>query len=84
MSPVMSSNPLYDVVASTLDKALSPSLKSTLQPLVKWQPGVSPLSTNTTVTCALAAYLGTIFGIQAMMKESKPKRASQFCDPTRF
>lgn len=69
-----SSNPLYDLVSNAFDKTLSPSLKSTLQPLIKWQPGVSPLSTNTTVLCALAVYLGTIFGIQAMMKESKPKR----------
>lgn len=36
--------------------------------LVRWIPGTSPLSTQKEVVVAVAVYLGTIFGIQALMR----------------
>lgn len=78
---LQSKTPLYDVVSSTLDATVPDSAKEVLQPLVKWMPAVSPLSTNTTVATALAVYLGTIFGIQAIMKDQKPKREPPDIDP---
>ncbi|RXW22944.1 hypothetical protein EST38_g2919 [Candolleomyces aberdarensis] len=37
-------------------------------------PGVSPLSTDTSVTVALVSYLAAIFGIQAYMKDKEPRK----------
>lgn len=70
-----SSNPFYEFVSAAFTKALPYETQNSLQGLVKWQPGVSPLSTNTSVAIALVVYLSTIFGIQALMKDQKPMRA---------
>ena len=42
--------------------------------LYSYVPGVSPLSTDTSVTVALVSYLAAIFGIQAYMKDKEPRK----------
>jgi fatty acid elongase 3 len=44
--------------------------------LTRWEPGVTPLSTQKEVVAALASYLAVIFGIQHIMKDKQPVRAN--------
>src|SRR4051794_39642838 len=40
--------------------------------LTTWQPGITPLSTTPVVISVMAGYLTTIFGIQYVLRDSKP------------
>jgi fatty acid elongase 3 len=42
--------------------------------LTTYVPGETPLSTTTSVLTALALYLVTIFGVQAMMRNQAPQK----------
>jgi fatty acid elongase 3 len=42
--------------------------------LTSWKPGVTPLSTISSVTAAITVYLGTVFGLWALQKNSQPKK----------
>jgi fatty acid elongase 3 len=44
--------------------------------LTRWEPGVTPLSTQKEVATALVSYLAIIFGIQAFMKNKTAVRAN--------
>lgn len=57
--------PFYQALTKTWT---SLNLPNPPEQLVKWQPGQSPLSTQKEVVVAVALYLGTIFGIQALMR----------------
>jgi hypothetical protein len=44
--------------------------------LTRWEPGVTPLSTQKEVVAALVSYLTVIFGIQHIMRDKQPVRAN--------
>ena len=61
-------------IADTLLVFLAPVLPRVPEAYVSWKPGVTPLSTWPAVSAALVAYLSTIFGIQTLLKDHRPKR----------
>ncbi|KDN47753.1 putative FEN1-fatty acid elongase [Tilletiaria anomala UBC 951] len=65
----MASTPFYDFTISLFPVALRKSLPLHL---LTWQAGVTPLSTLTSISAAIVVYLGTIFGIQALMRGRAP------------
>ena len=68
----MSKVSLWSTVASVCDQIVPDNLKSTASLITSWQAGASPLSTHASVAAAMAVYLITIFGGQAIMSNQKP------------
>lgn len=69
MVPAIATRPIYNFLASL-------PLPSPPSSLIKWAPGVSPLSTHTEVFSALLVYLVVIFGGQWLMADRKAFRES--------
>ena len=61
-------------IADALLAALAPVVPRVPEWYVNWKPGFTPLSTWPAVSAALVAYISTIFGIQALLKDQQPRR----------